>query len=63
MCKIDYRWNPSICICESSKYFKVIVDDSVIVGNKKISVTNSVLNNKTNIISTNVTGTHSVNKF
>ena len=28
-CKEDYSWNPSICICENSKYLKSITDNSV----------------------------------
>ena len=32
MCKKDYSWNPSLCICEIVVYLKGIVDDSVIVS-------------------------------
>ena len=28
-CEKDYSWNPSICICENSKYLKSVVDTSV----------------------------------
>ena len=31
MCKKDYNWNPSTCICKGSRYLKSVVDDSVIV--------------------------------
>ena len=29
-CKKDYSWNSDICICENSKYLKIIADTSVI---------------------------------
>ena len=31
MCKKDYSWNPSICICENGKYLRSILDGSKIV--------------------------------
>ena len=46
---------------EYRKYFKSIVDDSVIVGNQGISDGNSVLTSATNTISTNVKSTVSIN--
>ena len=45
--KKDYSWNPSTCICESSKYLKSIVDDSVTVCDEIINVTESVSRNVT----------------
>ena len=40
-CQKDYSWNPSICICEISRYLKSIVDDSVTVCIEIINVTDS----------------------
>ena len=56
-CKKDYSWNPSACVCEKSKYLKRIVDDSVIVCDYILNVTDSVSINVTNAISRNVTST------
>ena len=61
MCKKDYSWNPSRCICEKSRYLKSIFDDSVIVCNEIISIRNSISTNVTNTVSTNVTNTVSTN--
>ena len=36
--------NPSKCICENGKYFKSIVDESIIMCNEIISVRNSTAN-------------------
>ena len=47
-CKKGYIWNTCRCICEYKKYSKSIADDSVIVRNKIISLTNSVSENVTN---------------
>ena len=47
------------CICEHSKYLKSNVDDSVIVCDKVLSVTDS--SNVTNAILTNVTSFDSIN--
>ena len=48
----DYGWNPSACICGSSRYLKSsIVVDSVVVCDKIISVTDRV---STNVININV---------
>ena len=60
MCKEDYSWNPSTCICEN-RYLKSIVDESIIVLDKIISVTDSISINVTNTIPANVRST--VNKF
>ena len=40
-CQKDYSWNPSICICEISRYLKSIVDESVTVCIEIINVTDS----------------------
>ena len=45
--KKDYSWNPSTCICENSKYLESIADDSVIVYDEIINVTDSVSTNVT----------------
>ena len=45
----DYGWNPSACICGSSRYLKSsIVFDSVVVCDKIISVTDRVSTNVIN---------------
>ena len=41
------------CICEKSRHLKSIVDDSVIMCGKIISVIDSALTNVTNTVSTN----------
>ena len=51
--KKNYSLNPSTCICENNAYFKSIVDNSVIVCDEIINVTDSV--------STNVMSTVSIN--
>ena len=35
-CKKDHSWNPSIYICENSRFLKSIVDNSVTVCDKII---------------------------
>ena len=55
MCKKDYSWNPSTCICENSKYLKII---SMTGCDEIIIVMNNVSTKKT--ITTNVTGTASI---
>ena len=52
---------PTTCICENSRYWKSIVNDSVILCDEIISTTDSVSANVTNTISINVTGTVSIN--
>ena len=37
-CKKHYSWIPSTCICENSKYLKIISDDSKFICDKIISV-------------------------
>ena len=39
--KKDFSWNPSICICENSRYLKSSVDNSVVVCGAFISITDS----------------------
>ena len=53
MCKNDYSWNPSTCICKNGKYLKSTTDDSKIVCDETIDVMD--------IISTNVTSFVSIN--
>ena len=38
MCKKDYSYNPSTCICVNRKYLKSITDTSVIACDEIISV-------------------------
>ena len=70
MCKKDYSWNPSTCICKNSKYLRSIADTSVtecdeiiividIVSTKKI---NAIAAKKTKTIAANVTSTASINR-
>ena len=59
--KKDYSWNPSTCICESSKYLKSIADTSVIECDENITVMDIVSTKMTNNIATNVTSTASIN--
>ena len=61
MCKKYYSWNPSTCIFENSKYLKSIVDNSVIVCDKIITVMDSISTNVTNTISVIATSTVSIN--
>ena len=60
-CKKDYSWNPNTCICENSNYLKSIVDDSVIVYDEIINVTESVSTNVTITTLTNFTSSVSIN--
>ena len=53
--------NFSTCTCENSMYLKGIIDDSVIVCDEIINVTNSLSTNVTNTILTNVTSAVSIN--
>ena len=53
-CKKDYAWNPSTCICETSKYLKNIADTSVIACDKILDVMDIVLTKKANTIAKNV---------
>ena len=47
-CKRDYSWNPSICICENSKYLKSIADTSLIECDEIITVMDIASTKKTN---------------
>ena len=55
--KEDYSWNPSALICVNSRYLKSIADESVVVCNEVINVTDSVSTNVTNTLPTNVMST------
>ena len=56
-----YCWNSSTCICENSKYSKIIADISVIECDETITVMDIVSTKITNTIATNVTSTDSIN--
>ena len=56
-----YNWKSSTCICDDSKYFKSIVDGSVIVCGEIMSVTNNVSRFVTNTVLPNVVNTASIN--
>ena len=58
-CKKGYSWNPSTCICVNRNHLKSILDGSVIVCNKIVSVKHST--NITNTILINVKSTVSIN--
>ena len=57
----DYRCNPTRCICENSKYLKIIVDTSVTECDEIIAVMDIVSTKKTNTIATNVMSTALIN--
>ena len=59
--KKDYSWSPSTFICDKSKYLNSIVDNSLIMFDKIINVTDSASTNVTNTISINVTVTVLIN--
>ena len=50
----DYSWNPSIWICENSKYLKSTADTSVTECDEIIVFMDNVSTKKTNTIATNV---------
>ena len=52
--KKDYSWNPSTCICESSKYVKIISDHSKCSCEEIISVMDIVSTKMTRTIATNL---------
>ena len=54
-CKKDYSWSPSRCICEGSKYLKIITDTSVSKCDEIISVMDIKSTKKTNTLVTNIT--------
>ena len=49
-----YSWNPSTCICESSKYLKIISDNSKFLCEEIISVMDIVSTKMTGTIATNL---------
>ena len=59
--KKDFSWNYSTCICQNSRYLKVIVDDSVTVCDEIINFTDSISKNVKNTILTNVMNTVLIN--
>ena len=61
-CKTDYSLNPSRCVCENGKYFKIIADTSVIACDKIISVMDIVSTKMRNTIATNVSINSNDNK-
>ena len=60
MCKKDYSWNPSTCICKNGISLKRIADTSVIVCDEIINATDSVSTNATNTISANTKSTNAI---
>ena len=60
-CKKYYSSNSSVCICEYSKYLTSIDDDSVIVWDEIINLTDYVLANMENNIPANVASTVPLN--
>ena len=42
MCKEDYGWNPTTCICENGKYPGSIIDNSVIRCDEIINAVGNV---------------------
>ena len=54
-CKKDYSCNPSTCICENGKYLKSKVDDSKIVFDEIMFITDIMSIKMTNTKPTNVT--------
>ena len=61
--KNNYSWNPGKCISKNSSHLKSIIDDSVIVCDEIISITDNVSTNVTNTTPTNVTNTVSINSY
>ena len=59
MCKKDYSWNPSTCICENSKYLKNVTEYDKII----IVMDDASTNKKINTIAINVTSTASINCY
>ena len=47
-CKKDYRWNPSIYICDNSKRLQYIIDYSVVVCDETVYVMDTVSTNVAN---------------
>ena len=59
MCKDNYSWNPSTCICENSKYLKHIADVTVIECN--VTIINNLSTKKTRTKARNFTNTALIN--
>ena len=59
--KKSYSWNPSSCICEYSKNWKSIVDDSVIACDDIKNVADIVLTIVKNTVPANVANTVAIN--
>ena len=57
----DYIWNPRVCICEYSKYLKILSDTSVTNCDEIVIVVDNLSTKKTDTIATNVTSTASIN--
>ena len=57
LCKKDYIWNPSTCICEKFEYLASTVDASVIMCDEIINAADCVSTNVTSAIPTNMTNT------
>ena len=61
-CKNDYRWNPNICTCESSKYSQIIAHTSVIPCDKAIYVMDILSTKMTNTIAKSTASINCRNK-
>ena len=59
MCKDNYSWNPSTCICENSKYLKHIADVTAIECN--VTIINNLSTKKTRTKARNFTNTALIN--
>ena len=53
-CKKNKSWNPSICICENSKYLKCVADTSLISCDEIVSVVNIVSTKNANTMALNI---------
>ena len=60
-CKKRYSRNPGTCVCESCRYLKRIVDNSLIVCDEVINATNILSTSVANAIPTNFTSTVPIN--
>ena len=45
MHKKGFAWNPATCTCENGKYFKSIINDSVIRCNEIVKATKTISTN------------------
>ena len=57
----NYIWNPRVCICENSKYLKLVKDTSVTNCDDIVIAIDNLSTKKTDTIGTNVTSTASIN--